>query len=163
MARHKHIVNVGELEWTVTDHGRFASERKRLGLAAGGVALGCSVFRVPPGKTAFPAHRHHANEEALYVLAGQGLLRLDDAEFPVGPGDYVALPAGGAAHQLRAMGERELEYLCLSTLLPVEVVEYPDSGKLGAIVSDSSGDPARRRAFEFYKRDSAVGYYEGEE
>jgi uncharacterized cupin superfamily protein len=164
MSRHPHIVNANDLPWSENRHGeRFAAQGKRLGLKAGGVRLGGSLYRVAPGKTAFPHHRHYLNEEAIYVLSGTGTLRLDDAEHAVGPGDYIALPAGGPAHQLIATGERDLEYLCVSTMRGGEVVEYPDSRKLGAIVSGAgSNDPAQRRVFEFYRRDSAVPYYEGE-
>ena len=51
---------------------RFASTRRQLGRAAGGVQLGCSLMEVPPGKRAWPAHSHSTNEEALYILSGPG-------------------------------------------------------------------------------------------
>ena len=160
----KECINASELEWEQTTHGeRFESRRKRLSLATGGQLLGCSLFRVASGKTAFPAHLHHANEEALYILAGTGTLRLGDRELPLQPGDYVTLPAGGPAHQLINSSKGDLEYLCLSTMISPEVVEYPDSEKVGVIVSgEGSVDPKERKLFKFYPQAKDVNIYEGE-
>jgi uncharacterized cupin superfamily protein len=165
MSRPPCIVNANDLEWKrATARGeRFASERKAFTGPAGGQKLGCSLMRVPPGKTAFPHHRHHGNEEAIYILSGTGTLRLDDAEHAVGPGDYIALTAGGPAHQLIATGNAPLEYLCFSTMLAPEVVEYPDAGKVGAIAGVApGGDVSQRTVFRFYKTDANVDYWEGE-
>ncbi|HKJ00404.1 MAG TPA: cupin domain-containing protein [bacterium] len=163
-SRHPHIVNVNDLEWIVTEHGRFGAERKAFTAPAGGRQLGFSLYRVPPGKSAFPAHLHHANEEAIYVLSGSGTLRLGEQRHPVGPGDYIALPAGPPAHQLLNTGVAPLEYLCVSTMIHPEVSEYPDSGKFG-VMTDSApgGDKAQRRLSGFYKTADAVDYYEGED
>lgn len=162
-ARDRHIVNVADLEWVVTEHGRFGSERKAFTGPAGGEKLGCSLYRVEQGKTAFPAHVHHANEEAIYVLAGNGTLRLGAAEHPVGPGDYVALPARGPAHQLRNTGLEALEDLCFSTMIEPEVSEYPDSDKVGVMTGSAPGGDKSRRAYGGnFKKGTAVDYYEGE-
>ena len=37
---------------------------------------------------------HDANEKALYVLEGTGVVRLPDGEYPIGKGDYLAFPRG---------------------------------------------------------------------
>ncbi len=162
--RPPNIVNAEALPWSEGGNGgNFAHSRKYFTHATHGEKLGCSLFRVPAGKAAFPAHLHHGNEEAIYILAGQGTLRLGDGRHPVGPGDYIALPAGRAAHQLFNSGAEPLEYLCLSTMIVPEVVEYPDSGKVGAIAGAApGGDKTGRNVYGFYKRDSAVDYYEGE-
>jgi hypothetical protein len=109
------IVNANDLEWQEARHGgRFAHARKAFALPAGGVKLGCPLFRVQPGRSAFPAHRHHANEEAIHVPAGEGILRLDGAEHTVGPG--AAPPAdpwkGGCGG---IPNRRESAYLVTST------------------------------------------------
>ncbi|WP_367025949.1 cupin domain-containing protein [Methylococcus sp. ANG] len=38
--------------------------------------LGYNITAVPPGKRAFPAHNHHANEEMFFVLQGTGELHV---------------------------------------------------------------------------------------
>lgn len=55
--------------------------RKQLGNAAGGEQLGCSLYEMPPGQESWPYHYHTANEEAMYVLAGRGTLRLAGETF----------------------------------------------------------------------------------
>lgn len=157
-------LNVADLAWTRSEHGeRYASERKALTAKAGARDLGASVYRVPPGKAAFPAHFHHANEEHIYVLAGEGTLRVGEAETPLRVGDYVALPAGGPAHQVRNTGAAPLEYLCVSTMRVPDVSEYPDSRKLGVFTGAApGGDKAARRLSGFWRASDAVDYYADE-
>ncbi len=159
------IIRSEEIEWTETVHGeRFAARRKRLGFAAGGEMLGCSLYEVPPGKTAFPYHLHHANEEAIYILSGRGRLRLDEAEHTVGEGDYIALRVGRAgAHQLINDADAPLRYLCMSTMIEPEVAEYPDSGKIGVLAGAApGGDEKRREFFKLFHRDADTDYWDGE-
>ena len=76
------------------DHGGFSFVRKRLGAAAGGQKIGASWFELQPGKKAFPFHYHLANEEAVFVLEGEGMLRNDKEEIPLRAGEYIAFPPG---------------------------------------------------------------------
>ena len=159
MARPPQIVHRNDVAPLERTHGeKFAFQGRPLGMAAGSRKLGCTLYQVPPGKTAFPAHVHHANEEAIYILSGAGSLRLGSERHPVGAGDYVALPASGPAHQLFNTGPATLEYLCFSTMISPEVVEYPDSGKVGAMVG-SWKEPVLRG---IYKKDRQVDYFDGE-
>ena len=159
MPRHPRVVNLDEMEWNERAHGeRFAMQFKRIGSQAGSKQLGCGLYRVAPGKTAFPAHRHHANDEAVFILEGEGTLRLGDERIPVRKGDYIAFPAGDAAHQLVNTSAGPLEYLCFPTMIGTEIVEYPDSDKVAAMVW-TSAQPALRAIF---KKSSTVDYYEGE-
>jgi len=162
--RPPNIVNTDALKWVEGgDEIRFECSRKSFTHATNGEKLGCSLYRVEPGMTAFPFHLHHGNEEAIFILSGEGTLRLGAGRHAVGPGDYIALPAGREAHQLLNEGADLLEYLCFSTMIQPEVMEYPDSGKVGAIAgAPPGGDKTDRNVFGFYKRDSAVDYYEGE-
>ena len=71
--RPSNIVNVQDVSPVHTDvKNYFASERRALGRAAGGVQIGASHMRVPPGKTAWPSHFHAANEEAIFISRGAG-------------------------------------------------------------------------------------------
>ncbi|HUJ75408.1 MAG TPA: cupin domain-containing protein [bacterium] len=160
MPRHRHVVHREEVPPVERVQGqRFAFTGRRLGAAAQAQRLGCSLYQVPPGKTGFPHHRHHANEEGIYILTGQGTLRLDDERVPVGPGDYIALPPGGPAHQLLNTGSAVLEYLCFSTMISPEVVEYPDSNKVAALAGTFEKPLLRA----IYRKGDTVDYMEGED
>ncbi|SEU36571.1 cupin domain-containing protein [Stigmatella erecta] len=88
---------------------------------------------------------HLANEEAIYVLAGQGSLRLGEETLPLKAGDYVALPAGpGTAHQLFNEGPEPLRYLALSTMQAPDIVMYPDSRKVGVFGGAAPGETRPR-------------------
>src|SRR5438067_1293889 len=132
--RHPNVANVAEVDGRANTKGtKIGATMKRLGSATGGQRLGCSWTEVPPGRAAFPRHFHTANEEALYVLEGEGTVRLGDAIIVLKPGDYVTFPLGPShAHQVRNTGTGPLRYLGLSTLQMPEVVGYPDSKKIGA-------------------------------
>ena len=165
--RHPNVVNVAEVEGRSFSQGsRFSATSRRLGLPTGGRQLGCSWYEVPAGKVAFPFHFHCANEEAVFVLEGEGSMRMGADTVAVGPGDYIAHPVGPEhAHQLRNTGAGPLRYLVFSTMHLAEVVGYPDSKKIGAMASPSieasaRGEPwIRQLAFQ----SSAVGYYDGED
>ena len=164
MSRHENIVNVNDLAWKCEGNGeRFDFQRKWFSQPAGGKKLGCSLYRVPPGKTAFPFHRHFTNEEAIYVLAGAGTMRLDEEEIPVGPGDFIALPPEGPNHQLINSGDDPLEYLCFSTMIDPDITIFPDSDKVIAFAGSGPGGDKSARSFNgIYKAGSSVGYYDDE-
>ena len=116
---------------------RFGSVITPIGPVIGTKALGCMLHVVEPGKTAFPFHCHHGNEELFVILSGSGEYRIGEARYPVSAGDICAAPAGGpeTAHQLSNTGEEPLKYLGLSTKNDPDVVEYPDSGKFACAAS----------------------------
>ena len=120
--------------------------------------LGCSLYEVAPGKRAFPFHAHHGTEEAIFILAGEGTLRLGDGEHVVGAGTYAAFPPGAdAAHQLINTGTTTLRYLCLSSKADPDVVTYPDSGKT---LASAGGDSGVRIMARFVNN---LGYWDGED
>jgi uncharacterized cupin superfamily protein len=157
--------NLDDMEWQEMSHGsRFHSQRKTLTPFDEGPApnLGISLYRLEPGKRAFPFHMHMANDEALLVVSGTGTLRYGAEEIALKAQDYVHLPAGsGKAHQMANTGNEPLLYYCLSTILLPEVIHYPDTGKVATagIVMDDEGHPQRTRAI-FHPQDT--GYWDGE-
>ncbi len=158
------IVSAGQMGWTEASHGsRYAFRRKQL--SDGGGRLGCSLYEVAPGKSAWPRHYHCTNEEAIYVLEGTATLRLGERTVEVGPGDYVAMPAGAAAaHQLINTSTAPIRYLCFSTMDEPEVSFYPGSGKIGVMVGAPPGGIKERRTFsKTFRVASDVDYWEGEE
>ena len=125
------IVNLDDLPFETETHGdRFAVERGEVGEALGLTTLGCMFHVVPPGKAAFPFHRHHGCDEMFFVLSGTGEYRLGGQRLPIRPGDCLGAPSGGEAHQVINTGTEPLSYLGLSNNGPADLVEYPDSGKI---------------------------------
>ena len=159
--RHPNVINAADLPWQDRGHGdRFAVKTKRLGAAAGGKKLGCSLYEQPPGKRAFPYHCHFANEEAVYVLEGEGTLRIGAKEVPLRAGDYVALPVGEeTAHQIINTSAVTLRYLCFSTSIEPELVKYPDSGKVGLM----AGFPPNPAFRAILRLGEPVDYWDGED
>jgi len=85
--RHPQVVNADEVPSTNLSYGnRFQLTRKQLGMAAGARKLGCTLVELPPGKRSWPLHYHAANEEALYILEGQGRVHIGDCDVSVRAG-----------------------------------------------------------------------------
>jgi uncharacterized cupin superfamily protein len=136
------------------DRPGFGWRGARVGQAVGGSELGTTVYELPPGERTFPYHFHFANEEWLLVLAGEPTLREPDGERRLRAGDAVAFPAGPAgAHQLRNDSEQPARFAIVSTMIQPEVIEYPDSGKVGVRTADQRYNVARQ---------PELGYWEGE-
>ncbi len=66
--------------------------------------------RVAAGASTTP-HYHVETEEIYYILAGQGLMRVEDDTQAVGPGDAIAIPPG-ALHEITNTGDEVLKFLC---------------------------------------------------
>jgi uncharacterized cupin superfamily protein len=76
-------------------------------------------------------------------------------------GDYVTFPTGpDGAHQIVNTGASPLRYLAFSTLLPTEVVGYPDSEKIGVLATSRFGEAPWVRSI--FRLKDEVGYYDGE-
>jgi uncharacterized cupin superfamily protein len=136
-----------------------------LGRRMGAQKLGYNVTVVPPRKKAFPLHNHQANEEMFFILEGDGELRYGDTRHPLRAGDVIACPAGGpeTAHQIINTGNTEMRYLSLSTMAPIEICEYPDSGKFGVYEDLPDDADGRRVRFRHLARhEDARDYWEGE-
>jgi uncharacterized cupin superfamily protein len=165
MAKHEHVINLSEvpvIELNAPEGSPFGGSRQRAGAAVGSQKLGYSFFTVPPGKAAFPYHTHTTNEEMIYVVAGQGILRLAKEELEVTAGTIIACPPGTEfPHQLVNTGHEELRYLVVSTMDYPDLSEYPDSNKIGAYATAAVGRQVGFRAL--FLKDRNVGYYEGED
>lgn len=149
------VVHTAKLEWSkAMDHGPFQGRRKELG----GQRLSAGLWELPPGKKSFPLHLHHGTEEALWVVSGHATVRTPEGLTPIGPGDWVSFPTGGPAHQLVNEGQEPFVYLALGHSVGVDVVEYPDSGK----VACRTGGPGNGKRWVFAEK-GQVDYFEGEE
>jgi uncharacterized cupin superfamily protein len=96
----------------------------------GGLArTGVSIVRVPAGHESFAYHAHHREEEWIYVLSGRAMADIDDAQYELGPGDFVAFPTPSVAHHLRNPFDDDLVYLMGGENLAFEVADFPRLGK----------------------------------
>ena len=172
-------VSEGAIEWSDRDQGETVFRRKQLSEATDSEELGCSLYELPPGKRSWPYHYHTANEEALYVLAGTGTLRVgvgngdekgedgdetgSDSIDAVGleAGDYAAFPAeetGG--HQIVNDSDDTLRYLLISTMTEPDITVYPEMGKFGVYVGAPPGRRESRSLEGYYRIAEDVEYWE---
>ena len=129
------VVNIDELALEHFERGtKFGSDAVRIGPLLGAKDLGYSYDVVQPGKSSCPFHSHRAEEEMFFIVRGTGTLRYGDETRRVRAGDFICCPTGGpeTAHQIINDSDAELAYISVSTMMPAEVCEYPDSGKIGA-------------------------------
>ncbi len=160
------ILNLDELELEPWRHGeRFEASLGAIGRRIGARKLGCRLVVLPPGKTAWPFHAHHVNEEMFLILEGKGCLRLGTERHPLRAGDVIAIPPGpDHPHQIINDGDAPLRYLCFSTMEEPEIVEMPDSDKIGILAgSPPGGDKGRRTLTLYLPRRAAQDYWSGEE
>ena len=158
----RRIINVADVALTDNGDGKdFVAKIGRAGAALGSKGIGCMVTVVPPGKRAFPFHRHHVIDEMFYIVEGEGICRIGDTSYPVRTGDLIASPAGTEAHQLVNTSNRDLRYLSFSTLDSVDIVEYPDSGKMAAAAGISNADFSTA-TYKAMGHVQPAGYFDGE-
>ena len=157
MTIHDRVVNIDELALEHQTHGdKFETRSARVGSRLGAKDLGYSYDVLPPGKTGCPFHSHHAEEEMFFIVSGSGLLRYGQETRKIRAGDFICCPTGGAetAHQIVNDSSEPLAFVSVSTMMPAEVCEYPDSGKIGAY----GGQTLRHMTRPAH----AVDYWDGE-
>ena len=156
----KRVVNLDELELESFEKGsKFASRFKRIGPLVGAKDLGYSYDVVPPGKTSCPFHSHRAEEEMFFIIRGTGTLRYGSERREIRAGDVICCPVGGpeTAHQIINDSDADIAYLSVSTMMPAEVCEYPDSRKIGAF-----GGEKDSRVRHMTEAAAAVDYWKDE-
>jgi uncharacterized cupin superfamily protein len=145
-----------EFEYDAEDPDGFRAGMARLGKLLGAKESGISVYDLSPGQAVCPYHYECGEEEWLLVLAGHPTLRHPGGSDRLGPWDVVCFPRGPeGAHGIRNETDDDARVLMFSTLVIPTATVYPDSDKVGIW----TGDPATE---VMVRRDSAVGYYEGE-
>ena len=102
---------------------------KSLGDAVGLQHIGVHIISMQPGRDSTETHKHYYEEECIYVLSGTGTAIIDGERFALGPGDFLGLPAGRAAHNIVNDGGEELVCLVMGQRLEQDVADYPDKGK----------------------------------
>jgi uncharacterized cupin superfamily protein len=98
-------------------------------------ALGASIWELQPGGSQFVYHFHHGSEELLIVLRGTPTVRMHDGDRALVEGDVVPFPRGPeGGHQIRNDGGDVARVLIVSSNSNPDVAEYPETGKVAAIV-----------------------------
>jgi mannose-6-phosphate isomerase-like protein (cupin superfamily) len=85
----------------------FTGDREFRVLLSEGLTITQFAGMIPPGRA--PAHQH-TYDEVVHVLAGQGVVHLDGADTPIGPGTSIYLPPL-APHCLENTGRDPLRVL----------------------------------------------------
>ena len=156
----KRVINIDELQLEAFSKGaQYASRCTRIVPLLGAKELGYGFDIVPPGKRACPFHSHRAEEEMFFIVRGTGTLRYGNETRRIRAGDVICCPTGGpeTAHQIVNDSDEDLAYLSISTMMPAEVCEYPDSRKVGAF--GGGGDSRLRHMTE---ASAAVDYWKDE-
>ena len=96
------------------------------------------------------------------MVEGVVTLRTPAGEQELTGGDVELFPTGpDGAHQVFNHTEEPVRLLMISTMQNPEVVEYPDSDKVGAIAWPF-GDRREDALIAFFPRDAEVDYFNGE-
>ncbi|MDH3263610.1 MAG: cupin domain-containing protein [Paracoccaceae bacterium] len=112
-----------------------------LGDAAGLTQFGAHLETLPPGSRSSHRHWHEAEDELVYMLAGEIVL-IEDEETALRAGEAAAWPAGATVgHCLENRSGADATYLVVGTRKMADVVHYPDAG-LTLTITDR-----RRRVF----------------
>jgi uncharacterized cupin superfamily protein len=157
------VINIDDVPLHDRGNGKqFAVKWGRIAPLLGVNGLGCAIHVVPAGKKAFPFHRHHVMDELFFIVSGEGQYRWGDETFTVRSGDLVAAPAGTRAHQLVNTGSDDLRYLGISTMGGVDIVDYPDSGKVALAAGVKNAD-FKTATYVGLGRIQPADYYDGED
>jgi len=152
------IFNLNGDEWDRTEEREgWKSKDAWVGHHIGAELIGGSMYELEAGDRLWPFHTHHANEEWVIVLRGEPTLRTHEGERQLREGDVAAFPRGKeGAHQIRNDTDAAIRVLMLSTVVAPDIVEYLDTGKVGA------RSVAGERIL-FAKPGPELDYWEGED
>ncbi|HZZ91705.1 MAG TPA: cupin domain-containing protein [Usitatibacter sp.] len=159
------VVNIDEMKLRhLAFGGNYECDSERVGPLVGARQLGYSYDVVPPGRRACPFHSHRAEEEMFFIVRGEGTLRYGAETRKIRAGDFICCPTGGpeTAHQIVNDSGADLAYISVSTMMPAEVCEYPDSGKIGSFGVSPEGEGKTGALRHMTEVGAAVDYWKGE-
>jgi uncharacterized cupin superfamily protein len=102
---------------------------KSLGDATGLTGLGIHIIEVQPGDETTEYHVHHYEDEAVYVLSGNGTATIGQDDHAIAAGDFIGYRKMGAAHTIVNTGAELLRILVIGQRLPHDVGDYPRQGQ----------------------------------
>ena len=98
---------------------------KSLGDLAGLTGLGFHIIEVEPGCATTEHHRHHYEDECVYILEGEATARIGEEQVPVKAGDFIGYRKGGLAHMITNSGPGPLRCIVVGERLAHDVADYP--------------------------------------
>jgi uncharacterized cupin superfamily protein len=102
-------------------------EKRALGDACGLTTIGVNLTTLPPGKESSMRHWHTHEDEFVYVLEGEVVLRTDAGEEVLTAGMFAGFPAGDRdGHHLINRSDRPARYLEISNRDERDGAEYSD-------------------------------------
>lgn len=102
-------------------------EKRALGDAFGLNRIGVNYTVLPPGVESAMRHWHSHEDELIYLLEGEVVLRTDAGEQTLTPGMAMGFAADDRdAHQLVNRSDRPAVYLEISNRDTRDVTAYPD-------------------------------------
>ena len=112
--------------------------RKRLARAAGLTQFGVNVCTLKPGAASSQRHWHEREDELVYVLEGEVVLREDGGDIVLKPGDAAAWKAGVAnGHCLINRSDRNAVFIEVGTRASSERAHYSEIDLM--VVRDEKG------------------------
>lgn len=102
-------------------------EKRRLGDATGLTKIGVNLTMLGPGRESSMRHWHTHEDEFVFVLEGELVLRTDAGEQTLAAGMCAGFPAASRnGHQLVNRGSRPAVYLEISNRDERDAAEYSD-------------------------------------
>ena len=118
---------IGTLYPTPFDQPCRARERRRLGDAAGLTQFGVNLLRLRPGSWSSQRHWHTADDEFVYVIAGEVVLVTDAGEEVLRAGDAAGFKAGETdGHHLQNRSATDALVIEIGARGDADGVHYPD-------------------------------------
>ena len=109
-------------------NGPAQAARTALGNSFGLENFGVNLTYLPPGAISALRHAHSRQDEFVYILAGNPLLRTEEGETMLAPGMCAGFRAGsGNAHHLVNLTGEVVVCLEIGDRAEGDVVSYPDS------------------------------------
>ncbi len=120
-------------------------EKRALGDALGLTKIGVNLTTLPPGKESAMRHHHTHEDELVFILEGEVVLRTDRGEQLLTAGMCAGFAAGsGDGHQLVNRGDTPARYLEMSNRDPADTAAYPDDDLAYAKGPDGRGIFSRK-------------------
>ena len=105
----KYIINLNEVPV-----GKIPGRETRdliSGKTVGAKGISLRIADVLPGALCTPGHVHTECEEVIFILSGQGEIKIGKETFPMKIGDAILLPTG-VPHLIRNTGKEVMRMAC---------------------------------------------------